>query len=129
MSASAAMNAYRKVGLETKVESANPHKLISLLFEGAIGAIAKAIHQYDTNDLNGRLVSVDKANSIVIEGLMAGVDRTAKNDISTNLVDLYQYVSQLLLTSNLKNVKEPLVEAKSLLGELHEAWQDIGKAS
>ncbi|HEY0589121.1 MAG TPA: flagellar protein FliS, partial [Pseudoduganella sp.] len=36
------VNAYAKVGLETGVSAASPHKLIVMLFDGALAAIATA---------------------------------------------------------------------------------------
>jgi len=45
------ISAYKKVSLETSIQDADPHKLIAMLFEGALAAIAKAkneILQKDT---------------------------------------------------------------------------------
>jgi flagellin-specific chaperone FliS len=50
----------------------------------------------------------------------------AARDVSPT--NLYQYASQQLLRANVENTKEPLVEAEELLGQIYEAWQEIGKA-
>ena len=40
MNAIAAINTYANVGLESSVTTADPHKLISLLYQGALLAIS-----------------------------------------------------------------------------------------
>ena len=42
MNAITAINAYKKVGIESSVIGADPHQLISMLFQGALLAIANA---------------------------------------------------------------------------------------
>jgi flagellar secretion chaperone FliS len=45
MNTSSAINAYNKVGLESAAVAADPHKLILMLYQGALLAIATAKNQ------------------------------------------------------------------------------------
>mgnify|MGYP003485744070 CR=1 FL=1 len=57
-------SAYAKVGVETGVVAASPHKLISMLFEGAIVAIRAAGQQMQAGDIEGKGKSISKAIDI-----------------------------------------------------------------
>ena len=46
-----AISAYQRVGVESGIESANPHKLILMLFEGAQEALAKAKMHMQHNEI------------------------------------------------------------------------------
>ena len=46
-----AISAYQRVGVETGVESADPHKLILMLFEGAQEALARSKMHINHNEI------------------------------------------------------------------------------
>ena len=117
--------AYASVGLETSVPSADPHKLILLLFEGAKVAISTArMHMGQGNVAEkGRLIS--NAIDIILNGLKASLDYDVGGDLSQKLSALYDYMAQRLLWANLKNDPAALDEVLNLLNELHGAWAQI----
>lgn len=117
--------AYASVGLETSVPTADPHKLILLLFEGAKVAISSAkMHMMQGNiPEKGRLIS--NAIDIITNGLRASLDFEAGGDLSAKLAALYDYMAQRLLWANLKNDTAALDEVMRLLSELHGAWVQI----
>ncbi len=119
-------NAYAKVGLETGVVAASPHKLIVMLFEGAITAInnAKAHMQAGQFEQKGRAIT--KAVLIVDEGMRASLDKKAGGDIAANLDALYAYIIQCLMRANLRNDQALLDESLALLTDLKSAWDAIG---
>ena len=53
-SAGRAINAYVKTGVETGVADADPHRLVLMLFEGALAAIAQARLKLSAGDVPGR---------------------------------------------------------------------------
>ena len=120
-------SAYAKVGVETGVVAASPHKLISMLFEGAIVAIRAAGQQMQAGDIEGKGKSISKAIDIIDNGLKASLDVKAGGEIAANLQSLYQYMSSRLLEANLKNAPELLDEVRNLLADLSSAWEAIGK--
>lgn len=124
-----AISAYQRVGVESGVESANPHKLILMLFEGAHEALAKAkIHlQHGEIESKGQMLS--KAIMIIDHGLKASLDMNAGGDLAIKLQSLYDYMSHRLFLANIQNNPEIIDEVHKLLSELYEAWKSIKEFS
>ncbi|MDC8444893.1 MAG: flagellar export chaperone FliS [Nitrosomonas sp.] len=125
----AAMNnpisTYQRVGVETGVESANPHKLILMLFEGAREALAKAKLHIRHNEIAKKGEILSKAIMIIDHGLKASLDMRAGGELAQHLLALYDYMTNRLLIANLKNDIEIIDEVSRLLGELYDAWKAI----
>jgi len=119
-------NAYAKVGVETGVLAASPHKLIVMLFEGAMIAVVTAIQQMKNGDIPGKGKSISKAIMIIDNGLRASLDKKVGGEIAISLDALYEYMSHRLLLANLNNEPEMLEEVHRLLSELKSAWDAIG---
>ena len=121
-------SAYAKVGVETGVAAASPHKLIVMLFDGALVAVSNAASQMKSGNIAGKGQSISKAVSIIESGLRASLDKNAGGSIANNLDGLYEYMCNRLLQANLKNQPEMLDEVHALLKDLKEAWESIGSA-
>lgn len=125
------MAAYKKVGIETGVESADPHKLILMLFEGALLAVASAsLHMQrreSATDVARKGEAISKAINIIENGLKASLDMGAGPDLAANLAALYDYMVARLLHANMHNQPAVLDEVSHLLAELKDAWEQIGK--
>lgn len=118
-------SAYSRVGVESDVMSASPHRLISLLFDGADSAIrAAAIHLRDGNVVE-KGKSISRALDIVNNGLLAALDRERGGELAGNMASLYEYIARLLLRANLRDDLDALEEAGRLLGDLAGAWREI----
>lgn len=124
-SASSGANAYAKVDVETGVVAASPHKLVVMLFEGAMIAISSAIQQMRAGDIAGKGKSISKAITIIDEGLRASLDKKVGGEIALNLDALYEYMSSRLVIANLKNQPAILEEVHQLLKGLKDAWEAI----
>lgn len=122
-------NAYAKVGIETGVSSASPHKLIVMLFEGALIAVTTAAQQMKAGNIAGKAQSISKAMRIIDHGLRASLNKDAGGEIGQNLDALYEYMSNRLMLANLKNDPEMLDEVYRLLRDLKEAWDAIGNTA
>lgn len=125
MNASTAINAYTKVGLESSVATADPHKLILLLYQGALLAIGSAKNQMLRKEIAAKGQYISQAIMIIEEGLKASLDKNVGGELAQNLSDLYEYMSQRLLIANLKNDVAALDEVSRLLSELKGAWEEI----
>ncbi len=128
----AAMNnpisTYQRIGIETGVESANPHKLILMLFEGAQQALAKAKMHLQYNEIAAKGEMLSKAIMIIDQGLKASLDMSARGDIAPQLQALYDYMIHRLLLANLRNDPEIINEVNELLSVLCDAWRLIGES-
>jgi flagellar secretion chaperone FliS len=120
-------NAYAKVGLETNISSASPHKLIVMLYDGALVAILKALTHMKSGNIAEKGKAVSHAIAIIDNGLRASLDRNAGGQIAQSLDSLYDYMSRQLLLGNLENKPEKLEEVQRLLADLRGAWNTIGE--
>ena len=120
------VSAYANVGLETGVVAASPHKLIVMLFDGAITAVRKASDQMAAGDVPGKGTSISKAMTIIDSGLRSSLNKEAGGEIAANLDALYEYMGQTLLQANLQNKRELLAEVQGLLQDLRSSWEAIG---
>ena len=123
-----AINAYGKQDLATQVEAASPHRLILMLFEGAI----KSCHLAKLHMQNGAIadkgMAMTKAIAIIQEGLRLSLDKEAGGDLAANLDALYEYMGHRLLQANLRNDVSMLDEVLGLLAGLKESWEQIDPA-
>jgi flagellar protein FliS len=120
-----AINAYVKTGIETGVPEADPHRLVLMLFEGALAAIAQARLKLSAGDVAGRGKAISKAISIVQDGLRNSLDVQKGGELAERLSALYEYVTMRLLDANLHARQEALDEAAHLISELHAGWAAI----
>jgi flagellar protein FliS len=119
-------NAYAKVELETGVIAASPHRLVVMLFDGALIALSTALQLMKEGNIPGKGQAISKAIMIIDGGLRASLNKEVGGDIATNLDALYGYMSNRLLIANLKNQPEILEEVHLLLSDLKSAWEAIG---
>ncbi|MBP6056935.1 MAG: flagellar export chaperone FliS [Nitrosomonas sp.] len=122
-----AISAYQRIGVETGVESADPHKLILMLFEGAQEALAKARIHIQNNEIAEKGQMISKAIMIIDHGLKASLDMNAGGDLAIKLQALYDYMTHRLLVANIQNNLEIVNEVNKLLFELYGAWKKIGE--
>lgn len=123
--ARSAARSYHTLDVQTSVDSADPHRLVEMLYDGAIVQVAKARHALAHQDIAVKCESTARAIRIVDEGLKAALDKRA-GEVAENLDALYDYVSRILVRANLKNDDTLYAEAEKLLGELRTAWREIG---
>ncbi|RTL57759.1 MAG: flagellar export chaperone FliS [Rhodocyclaceae bacterium] len=117
--------AYRKAGVETKVETATPHELVIMLYEGALTAIMAAGVQIQEQKITEKGQSIGRAIDIIDGGLKACLDYQAGGEIAERLGALYEYMCNRLLHANLHNDLAALDEVAKLLRELKGAWEEI----
>lgn len=128
MSSSFATKTYASVGIESKVHSADPHMLISMLFQGALLAIANAKNGILRKDIPAKGIAISKAIAIIGEGLHASLDKKAGGEIAENLAALYDYMVFRLSDASINNDITKLDEVTNLLTDLKGAWDSIRPA-
>jgi flagellar protein FliS len=118
-------SAYARVGVETGVMGANPHRLIAMLYQGARQAIAQARMHFQQNNIGPRGEAISKAIRIIDGGLRAALNLEAGGEIAQRLDALYAYMSKRLFEANATQSESMLVEVDRLLATLEEAWIGI----
>ena len=129
MYTTAAIKAYNKVGVESSVTAAGPVKLISMLYQGALLAIANARNGILRKDIPAKGAAISKAIAIIGEGLNASLDKKVGGDLAQNLSSLYSYMVTRLVAANLNNDMAALDEVARLLNDLKGAWDSIGQTA
>ncbi|MBI1175061.1 MAG: flagellar export chaperone FliS [Sideroxydans sp.] len=131
MNTARALNAYANVGIESNISSAeaDPHKLILLLYQGALLAIASAKNQIMRKETAAKGKSISHAILIIESGLKESLNTEAGGELAQNLAALYSYMAQRLLSANLNNDIAALDEVSRLLIELRGAWESIRQST
>jgi len=117
--------AYRQVGAETGVAGASPHKLIAMLFDGFMEALAQARGAMRAGQHEKKGRAILRAIRIVEEGLRACLDLNGGGTLAQDLNDLYGYLTLRLTRANLRNDETGLDECQRLVQPLREAWLSI----
>jgi flagellar protein FliS len=118
-------SAYAKVGVETGVASASPHKLILMLFDGAALALSSAAAQMREKRSVEKGGSISRTIDIIANGLKASLDQNVGGELAVRLAALYDYMCARLLQANLRNDTAALAEVSGLISELKSAWEEI----
>ncbi|MFN7834478.1 MAG: flagellar export chaperone FliS [Burkholderiaceae bacterium] len=118
--------AYAQVGLESGVNSASPHQLILMLYDGAVQAIIQAQIYMASNAIEEKGAAISKAIRIIDEGLKAGLDMKTGGDLVEQLSILYGFVSRELILASAQSDPQRLQDCIDLLKDLRGAWAAIG---
>lgn len=121
----AALQQYQQVKNRTVMDSASPHRLIQMLFEGALERLASAKGHIQRGDMARKGESIGKTIGI-IGGLRSALDFEAGGDIASNLDALYDYMERQLLLANLNSDAAIVDEVSGLIREIKEGWDAIG---
>lgn len=125
MNTEAALKSYAGVNYGANVEIASPHRLIDMLYEGALERItqAKGAMQYGNIELKGKKIN-DAVR--IVGGLRENLNMDQGGEIAQNLDALYIYIQGILAKSHINNDENLLTESANLLAELRLAWKQIG---
>ncbi|WP_378950591.1 flagellar export chaperone FliS [Pelosinus sp. sgz500959] len=102
-----------------QIMTSSPEELTLLLYNGAIRFITESVAAMEQGNMQQAHNSNLRAQDIVRE-FMATLDTSY--EISKTWMPLYDYVIYCLIQGNIKKDKEQLLQAKTILFELREAW-------
>lgn len=117
--------AYRRIAAETGIVDASPHRLVAMLYDGFMEALAEARGALRQRDLERKGRAIGRASRIVEEGLRGALDLKAGGRLAADLNQLYGYVGLRLTQANLRNDEAILDECQRLVQPLREAWLAI----
>ena len=117
------VKAYQKVSLESAVMSASPHQLIVMLFDGALSALVRAKLFMEQGAIPEKGKALSHAINIIDSGLKTALDTSEEDELTTNLIALYEYMVRSLLHANLRNDIAAIEEVERLLGNIADAWK------
>ena len=120
----AKLAAYRSTSAHAGVETADPHRLVVMLMDGALERIAMARGLMSHGGGGEKAQLLHRAVAIIDE-LRNSLNFKAGGDIANNLDALYEYMCTRLMQANAQNKPEWLDEVSRLLGEIRGAWLQI----
>jgi flagellar protein FliS len=118
-------SAYRAIGIETGVATADPLGLVVMLYDGAIQAISRAEGHLAQGEIEARGLYTSKAIDIVTQGLAASLDRRVGGALAESLGALYEYMGRRLFAANLKGDSATYAEVRKLLLDLRTSWMTL----
>ena len=123
-STSSALRQYQRIKISAPVEGASPHRLIQMLFEGALERLSSAKGHLQRGEIARKGELIGKAISI-IGGLREGLNEQTGGAIASNLDALYDYMQRRLLLANLNSDPTILDEVADLLRAVKAGWDAI----
>ncbi|MGO1462825.1 MAG: flagellar export chaperone FliS [Marinobacter sp.] len=118
------LQAYQRVNTQTSITDADPHKLIQLLYNGALERINMAKARMQAKDYAGKGKLITKAMEI-IGGLRSFLDFEKGGDLAARLEGLYDYMERTLLEASARNDMNKLDEVADLLRSIKSGWDGI----
>jgi flagellar protein FliS len=108
---------------KTHITTANPMKLILLLYDGAITYLKKSVEYAENNDVKNKNIYANKARDIIVE-LNNAINVEVGGELAQSLRRLYFFMDRHLMQANWQNEVRGLNEVIHLLSNLRGAWQD-----
>lgn len=124
----AAKARYRTVDIGAKVEGATPHGLIAVLFEEltkTLDTLAVGIGPNGTLNRAGIIQRRGRANAILLS-LAGSLDHAQGGDLARGLSAIYHETRRLIGVGVEQNDPKSIVQARGMIGEIAEAWNQIG---
>ncbi len=110
--------------VETAISEATPHKLVEMLYDGAIKNMNLAKVFIEQKNYEKKSEYINKALAI-LNALRAGVDLGKGGDVAQNLYNLYDYCYRTLFTASAQNNLEVLNEVLEHVLLLKAAWSEM----
>lgn len=118
------LQSYRKVSVESEISVASPHRIIQMMFEGALQRLAQSRYAIESNDIANKGIYIGKAIGL-ITGLNNSLDMDAGGDIADNLADLYDFMLRRISEANIRNDVHALDDVSEILRTIKEGWDAI----
>jgi flagellar protein FliS len=120
----AALRQYRQSGVVSQLEDASPHRLIAMLYDGALERLAVAVSGITHGNVADKLRGIDSTQAI-LEHLNGILDYRAGGAIAMRLAALYDYMMRRLLHAKLRDDADAVREVMSLLRTIKAGWDAI----
>lgn len=120
----AAVRHYREADITSIVSEASPHRLIAMLYDGALERLARAESGMVRGDFNDKLRGIDSTMAI-LSHLRDVLDYEAGGAIAQRLAALYDYMMRRLVRAKVDNDVGGVQEVAALLRTVKAGWDAI----
>ncbi len=118
------LKAYKKVNVESGILASDPHMIILMMLDGALGAIAQTKGAFERKDFEAKSALISKAINI-FSALRESLDKESQPQISQHFDDLYSYCIIRLGDLSVSMEPEGLDELIGLVKPLRDAWEQM----
>ena len=118
------LNEYQQIGVQSKVNSSNPHSLVAMLLDGLLEKLARAEGAVQRGDYQNKGTALSSGIRI-IDGLRASLDYERGGEIAANLGAMYDYMERRLVEANAQSDLRIIAEVVSLVNEIKDGWDTI----
>jgi len=122
----AALNSYSEYGVNSEIDVADPHRLVQMLFDGALKRIKIAKVAMNAKEIEKKGNLIGEVISI-IGGLKDTLNMEAGGEVAENLASLYDYIENRLIMANATNSIGMLDEIIELLTDIKQGWDGINR--
>ena len=116
---------YQNVDLASRVESASPHGLVSILLDELMKSLEAMAAACERRDWSQRGTAQSRALNM-LNGLESSLDFEKGGEIAQSLASIYREARRLVVEGARDNDGEQVLRARTMIGEIASAWQSIG---
>ena len=121
----AASRRYAAVATGSRVEGANPHQLVKILFDELLLAIDAAVVA-DRNGDRGKCSEKQARALSILHALESSLDFDKGGQIAVGLAQIYREARRLIVAGLQTRTAAEMDKARLIVNEIAEAWSAIG---
>lgn len=118
------IQAYKKDSIKSDLASADPHRVIQLLMQGALEKLALGKGCIERADWAGKAIALTRAVEI-INALRDALDREVNPELVDNLEGLYDYMTVRINEASVSKDCAVIDQVMGLLLQIKSAWDQI----
>lgn len=112
--------------MAAQVAAASPHQLVMMLFSGLSDELIRAKSHILAQRYERKAQSINKCIDI-LNALTSALDYEKGGELAENLARLYDYCVYRLYEASHQLSCEGIDEVETILNELREGWEEMGK--
>lgn len=117
---------YQRVDVTSRVEGADPHQLVAILYDELIKSLEAMAVAVAKNDYMQRGERQARALRLII-ALETSLDFDKGGEIALGLAKIYREARRLIVGAGRENDGGKVDQARQMLSEVADAWAQIGK--
>jgi flagellar protein FliS len=120
-----ALKRYAAVETDARVEGANPHQLIRILFDELLLSLDASAHALRAGD---RAKTIDKQTRAltILHALETSLDFKRGGDVAVSLAVIYREARKNVVEATATNDAAPMEKGRAYIAEIADAWTQIG---
>jgi flagellar protein FliS len=118
------LKTYQSVSVKSTLAAADPHQIITMMYNGLLESLAQAKGAIERKDLESKSKLLTKATNI-LQALQTSLDSESEPEISKNFGELYSFCISRIHDASLSLDITILVQVIDFLSPLRDAWQKI----